>query len=232
MRRADRLFEIIQLMRGGRLVTAQALASRLEVSQRTIYRDIADLMATGVPIEGEAGYGYVLQDGYDLPPLMFTRSEITALVVGARMVRAWAGLEMARGAEEALAKIDAVLDDPLRAKARSVEIHSVGMEVTEGTRAALDLIEEAVEARRRIAFHYETAGGTGSRRVVRPLGLWFWGKVWTCVAWCELREGFRTFRIDRIAELELGAPYKPERGQSLRDFYALSDELGEAISNL
>jgi len=99
MRRADRLFEIIQLMRGGRLVTAQSMADRLEVSQRTIYRDIADLMATGVPIDGEAGYGYILRDGFDLPPLMFTRSEIVSLVAGARMVRAWGGREMARGAE-------------------------------------------------------------------------------------------------------------------------------------
>ena len=109
MRRADRLFQIVQLLRGGRLTTAARLAERLEVSERTIYRDIADLQASGVPVDGAAGVGYVLRDGFDLPPLMFTRDEIVALVAGARMIRAWGGASMARGAEEALVKIAAVL---------------------------------------------------------------------------------------------------------------------------
>ena len=91
MRRADRLFQIVQYLRGGRLVTAANLAERLEVTTRTIYRDVADLMASGVPIEGEAGLGYVMRDGYDLPPLMFTNDEIVALVAGARMIKAWGG---------------------------------------------------------------------------------------------------------------------------------------------
>ncbi len=89
MRRADRLFQIVQYMRGGRLVTARKLAERLEVCERTIYRDIADLQSTGVPIDGEAGIGYILRRGFDLPPLMFTGDEVAALVAGARMVRAW-----------------------------------------------------------------------------------------------------------------------------------------------
>ena len=229
MRRADRLFEIIQLMRGGRRVTARRLAERLEVSVRTIYRDVADLMATGVPIEGEAGYGYILQDGYDLPPLMFTRGEITALVAGARLIRAWGGVDMARGAEEALAKIDAVLDDDLRAKARSVQVHAYAVGVSDDTRAALDMIEKAVEGPRRLSFDYTSKAGEASQRVVRPLGLWFWGQVWTCVAWCELRQDFRTFRVDLMAGLALGDGYKPERGQSLRDFYANRDEVAERM---
>ena len=102
MRRADRLFQIVQYLRGGRLVTAEQLAERLEVSRRTIYRDVADLIGSGVPIEGEAGVGYVMRAGYDLPPLMFTNDEVAALVAGARLVRAWGGTAMAEAAQEAL----------------------------------------------------------------------------------------------------------------------------------
>jgi predicted DNA-binding transcriptional regulator YafY len=112
MRRADRLFQIVQYLRGGRLLTARSLAERLEVSDRTIYRDIADLQSTGVPIDGAAGVGYVMRSGYDLPPLMFTRDEVVALVAGIRMVRSWGGLSMARAATEALMKIELVLPRP------------------------------------------------------------------------------------------------------------------------
>ena len=108
MRRADRLLQIVQYLRGGRLTTAQMLADRLEVSERTIYRDIATLQSTGVPIDGEAGVGYVMDEGYDVPPLMVTRDEIVALVAGARMLKAWGGAAMAHGAEEALVKISEV----------------------------------------------------------------------------------------------------------------------------
>src|SRR5688500_13980819 len=112
MRRADRLFQIVQYLRGGRLVTARRLAERLEVSERTIYRDVADLVGSGVPIDGEAGVGYILRSGFDLPPLMFTRAELAALTLGARFVRAWGGAEHAAAAEEALIKIEAVLPEP------------------------------------------------------------------------------------------------------------------------
>src|SRR6185312_16605900 len=108
MRRADRLFEIVQQLRGDRLVTAQTIADRLEVSVRTIYRDIRDLQTAGVPIDGEAGVGYLLRPGFQLPPLMFTLGEIEALMVGARMVEAWAGRELAEAASEAMVKIAAV----------------------------------------------------------------------------------------------------------------------------
>ena len=125
MRRADRLFQIVQYLRGGRLVTAAKLGETLEVSERTIYRDIADLQASGVPIDGEAGVGYVMRAGYDLPPLMFTRDEIVALVAGARLIRAWGGIAMARAAEEALVKIEAVLPDAERSRANQVQIHAI-----------------------------------------------------------------------------------------------------------
>ena len=124
MRRADRLFQIVQHLRGGRLVTAQKLGAWLEVSERTIYRDIADLQSTGVPIDGEAGVGYMMREGFDLPPLMFTRDEIVALVAGARMVRAFGGAAMARAADEALVKIGAVLPDAEKDRIARTEIHT------------------------------------------------------------------------------------------------------------
>ena len=225
MRRADRLFQIVQHLRGGRLVTAAQLAERLEVSERTIYRDIADLQSTGVPIDGEAGVGYVLRAGYDLPPLMFTQNEIVALVAGARLVRAWGGASMARAAEEALVKIEAVLPEAERDRPGQVEIHAFGLEMTPEVRARIDEIEAAVVARHRLDMAYADAEGRETERTVRPLGLWFWGKVWTLVGWCELRDDFRMFRLDRIGRMDVDtAPFRPERGKTLADFYRLMED--------
>tara|TARA_R110000824_G_scaffold374289_1_gene564789 strand:+ start:541 stop:1239 length:699 start_codon:yes stop_codon:yes gene_type:complete len=220
MRRADRLFQIVQYLRGGRLVTAASLAGRLEVSERTVYRDIAGLQASGVPIDGAAGVGYLMRGGYDLPPLMFSRDEIVALVAGARLIRAWGGAAMARAAEEALVKIDAVLPEAERQRAAAVEIHAFAEEMTPALRARLDALNAAVEDRRRLRVGYRDVDGKATERTIRPLGLWFWGKVWTLGAWCELRNDFRVFRLDRIdAMADAGDPFKPERGKTLADFY-------------
>lgn len=220
MRRADRLFQIIQHLRGGRLATARMLSERLEVSERTIYRDIADLQSTGVPIDGEAGVGYLMREGFELPPLMFTRDEIVALVAGARMVRAFGGAGMARAAEEALVKIGTVLPESERARIARTEIHTPDWVISDAARQTIDVLERAVEQRRVLSLDYRDEQGRSTQRDVRPLGLWFWGKVWTLVAWCELRDDFRTFRIDRIAVMkDAGRGFKPERGKQLADFY-------------
>ncbi len=224
MRRADRLFQIVQYLRGGRLVTAHMLAERLEVSDRTIYRDIADLQSTGVPIDGEAGVGYILREGFDLPPLMFSRDEIVALVAGARLVRAWGGASMARAAEEALIKIETVLPDADRQKLRRTEIHAVAMNITAEEREMIDRVQDAADSRTVLSINYRDAAGHESARAIRPLGLWFWGKVWTLVAWCELRSDFRAFRTDRITDaIPSGRQFKPERGKTLSDFYRLME---------
>lgn len=221
MRRADRLFQIVQYLRGGRLVTAAQLAEKLEVTPRTIYRDVADLIGSGVPIEGEAGVGYLMRQGYDLPPLMFSAAEIVSLVAGARLIRAWGGYEMAAAAEEALVKISAVLPDEVRNRADAVQINAFNMpEMSEAVRRLVDDIEAASNQRVRCVLQYRDEKGAPSERVIRPLGLWFWGKVWTVVGWCELREDFRMFRLDRIASMELGQPFREEKGKTLRDFYA------------
>jgi predicted DNA-binding transcriptional regulator YafY len=220
MRRADRLFQIVQHLRGGRLVTAKMLSERLEVSERTIYRDVADLQSSGVPVDGEAGVGYILREGFDLPPLMFTRDEIVALVAGARMARAFGGAAMARAAEEALVKIGAVLPPALQARLNAVEVHAPGILLSEPERLLVDFLENAVAMRKVVSLGYADVDGRITERNVRPLGLWFWGKVWTFVAWCELRNDFRAFRIDRIRHAHDAARlFKQERGKTLADFY-------------
>ncbi|WP_417667321.1 helix-turn-helix transcriptional regulator [Roseibium sp.] len=227
MRRADRLFQIVQHLRGGRLVRARQLAEWLEVSERTIYRDIADLQASGVPIDGAAGVGYILRSGFDLPPLMFSRDEIVALIAGARLIRAWGGADMARAAEEALIKIDAVLPDALRERTSGVEIHAIAPEMTLEIRQRIDLLENAADARQRLGLAYRDADGEASERTIRPLGLWFWGKVWTLVAWCELRDDFRMFRLDRIEDItDQGERFRHEPGKTLKDFYRSMEDKG------
>ncbi|KFB08686.1 helix-turn-helix transcriptional regulator [Nitratireductor basaltis] len=227
MRRADRLFQIVQHLRGGRLVTARMLSERLEVSERTIYRDIADLQSSGVPIDGEAGVGYLMREGFELPPMMFNRDEIVALVAGARMVRAFGGATMARAAEEALMKIRSVLPEQDRHRIARTEIYTPDWVISDAERLIIDELEKAVEKRDVLRVSYRDEGGQNSQREIRPLGLWFWGKVWTLVAWCELRSDFRAFRLDRIATMEhAGRSFRPEPGKQLADFYRMFELQG------
>lgn len=221
MRRADRLFEIIQQLRGDRLVTAQVLSDKLEVSVRTVYRDIRDLQASGVPIDGAAGVGYLLRPGYHLPPLMFLPAEIEALIVGARMVKAWAGRSIAEAAAEALVKIGAVVPEDRMRAAQRVPVFALGTRLQDSDRDNLDALGKAIDGRLKVCFAYCDAEGSGSRRTVRPLALHFWGQVWTLAAWCELRDDFRTFRVDRVEGIELTEErYEREAGKTLEDYLA------------
>lgn len=219
MRRADRLFQIVQQLRGGRLVTARMLSEKLEVSERTIYRDVADLMASGVPIDGEAGVGYILRSGFDLPPLMFTRDELAALTLGARFVKAWGGARLALAAEEALVKIEAVLPDAEKRVVTETNLFAMGFSLPDEVRRVIDHLDLAIRERKRVHVRYEALDGESSERDLRPLGLYHWGKVWTLSAWCELRDDFRNFRADRITDLaECGDTFRDEPGRTLRDF--------------
>ena len=218
MRRADRLFQIVQMLRRRRVTTAAQLASALAVSERTIYRDIDDLSASGVPILAEAGVGYALAKGFDLPPLMFTRAEVEAIVLGARIVRAWADPALAKAAEEALAKVESVLPPALRDRIPQAEIFAPDFHVDAESRARLEPLREAIAGRRKLRLTYQDGAGAASERVVRPLGLCFWGTTWTLGGWCELRTAFRTFRTDRISALDvLAEPFEPEPGKTLPD---------------
>jgi len=221
MRRADRLFRIVQMLRSGRLKTAAALAERLQVSDRTIYRDIRDLQLNGQPIEGEAGIGYTLRREFDLPPLMFTPEEITALVLGARLVQAWGGAESVAAANTALARIEAVLPPELAARLDAIALYAPGYKMSNAHRRLLDRLHAACLGKIILRFSYTRLADDVTQaetRTVRPLALTFWSGVWTLAAWCETRDDFRTFRIDRIEELdETGIVFKPRRGQRLED---------------
>lgn len=219
MRRADRLFRIVQMLRSGRLKTARSLAERLQVSERTIYRDVRDLQLAGQPIEGEAGVGYTLRREFDLPPLMFTPDELTALVLGARMVKAWGGAESVAAASSALARIEAVLPAPLAAQVDSIMLYAPGFKMRTEQRRLLDKLHHAATTCNVVDFCYDSLSGAASERVVRPLALYFWGGTWTLVAWCELRSYFRSFRVDRITQCRvLPRTFEQQRGQRLSDY--------------
>ncbi|MHA7599310.1 helix-turn-helix transcriptional regulator [Alicycliphilus sp. T452] len=218
MRRADRLFQIVQLIRGRRLTTAAFLAQRLEVSERTVYRDVADLQRQGVPIEGEAGIGYRLGAGFELPPLMFTQDEARALVAAARLAQSWLDAGMAADVEGALGKILSVLPPAARASAESLALYAPPAFLDEAARQRLQTLREAVQSRHRLHLDYRDAQEAPSRRTVRPLGCFYWGKVWTLAAWCELRGDFRSFRIDRIDAVQvMQERFADEPGKTLAD---------------
>ena len=219
MRRADRLFEIIQLMRRRPTVRARDLSETLEVSERTIYRDIRDLIASGVPIEGEAGVGYVLKPGYDLPPLMFKEQEIEALVLGARIVESWGDIQLAEAATDAIAKIEAVIPDQLRGYMASTALLAPASWHMEPISFDLAEMRRAVRSRIKVHFRYTDILERHTERTVRPLSLAYFGPVWLLAAWCELRDDFRTFRLDRIADFSMTSErFQPERGKTLHDF--------------
>ncbi|APV52407.1 DNA-binding transcriptional regulator [Betaproteobacteria bacterium GR16-43] len=218
MRRADRLFRIVQILRARRFATARMLADTLEVSERTVYRDVQDLSLSGVPIEGEAGVGYRLRSDYDLPPIMFDYAEIEALTAGARMVQAWSSPKLARAAQAALEKIAAALPLEKRLAIERTPLHAPTFHIDKALGITLDAMRDAVMARHRLTFAYRDEGGKPSRRTVRPLGLYFWGQRWTLAAWCESREDFRNFRLDRVTGLVTGKRFPDEEGKRLQDF--------------
>ena len=222
MRRADRLFQIVQLIRGRRLTTAAFLAQRLEISGRTVYRDVADLQHQGVPIEGEAGVGYRFGQGFDLPPLMFSVDEARALVASVRMAQVWQDPVLAQASQVALGKILSVLPAAARAAAQSLAIYAPPMALDPSAQAALLTLREAAQDQRRVRFTYRDASDQSTQRTVRPLGCFYWGKVWTLAAWCEVRDGFRSFRLDRMVGVQRidgkAGQFKDEAGRRLADF--------------
>ncbi len=219
MRRADRLFRITQELRSDRWITASILAERLEVSERTIYRDIQDLSLSGIPIIAETGVGYRLMEGFRLPPLMFDEEELEALLLGVRMVGVWSEPVLAEAVERAVARIEAVLPERLLPELSRTAILVPPYGPDEAVSDALHLLRQAVRGQRKVMFHYQREDGEKSVRTVRPLGLAYWGRTWTLVAWCELRGDFRHFRLDRMSDLlESGETFEHETGRTLDDF--------------
>ena len=219
MRRADRLFLIIHALRGRRTaLQARSLAETLGVSLRTVYRDVAGLQLSGVPLEGEAGVGYVLRKGADIPPLLFTADELESLVVGTRFVRAFAGERLADGAQAALMKIEAVLPPELRARAARTRIYAPVYrdEMKLAFAARIDRLHAAIESQSVLRLVYRDEAGQASSREGEPLCLAFWGGKWTLGTWCRLRCACRNFRPDRIDQRdETGERFAAGEGRNL-----------------
>jgi predicted DNA-binding transcriptional regulator YafY len=199
MRKADRLFQIVQILRRtGKPVTADAIAEELETSKRSVYRDIAALIGQRVPVRGEAGIGYVLEGGFDLPPLMLSTDEIDAVALGARWVAGHADPTLARAARDVLAKIAAVLPPEMLPFLTDSAAHSVP--VWNAPADGIDVAELRawIRAEKKIAIAYADEAGRASERTLWPLLIGYQDTTRLLVAWCELREDFRTFRLDRI----------------------------------
>lgn len=233
MRRADRLFQIIQILRGARApVTARVLSEELETSVRTVYRDIADLMAQRVPIRGEAGVGYVLDRGYDMPPLMLTPDEIEAAVLGAQWVAARGDAAMVRGARDLIAKISAVVPEDLRPLVLESPLIAPDMNC-----ALPDMVDVAqvrlwIRQRGKIALGYADEAGRVTERTIWPIALAYFETVRVIIAWCELREDFRNFRTDRIRSAEFLSDTYPARARDLRREWWAREEARRAESGV
>lgn len=225
MRRADRLFLVIHALRGRRTaLPARSLAETLGVSQRTVYRDVADLQRSGVPIEGEAGVGYVLRKGSDIPPLMFTDEELEALVVGMRFARAFTGARLMRGADAAMLKVKAVLPPALQERVERVPIFApVWRDLEQGAYGRrLDSLHAAIGARHVLRLDYQDRDESRTAREVEPLCLAFWGGTWTLGAWCRLRRDFRNFRPDRMETCEpTGQTFEENTARGLGAYLAV-----------
>lgn len=205
MRRADRLFEIVQyLRRASAPVTARELGEALEVVPRTIYRDIAVLQGSRVPIDGAAGIGYILRPGYDLPPMMFDSEEIEAIVLGARLVARRGDADLAVAAANVLAKVSTILPENLARQMGQTALHvpptgrDLGRPEPESSK-----LRTAIRQSSKVIIAYADAQGAYSERTIWPLGLAYFVEVTLIAAWCELREEFRAFRVDRVYRCEI-----------------------------
>jgi predicted DNA-binding transcriptional regulator YafY len=217
MSRTARLFTLLDALRAHRRpVAAERLAQDLGVSTRTIYRDMQTLIGLGAPIAGEAGVGYVLTPGFFLPPLMFGADELEALVLGARWVRGQGDEALARAADSALAKIATASPKDMREAMANTGLWTPGAPPQEALRKGLlQTLREAIRNEHKLALAYTDEQGRASERTVWPIGLAFFERTRMVVAWCELREGFRHFRTDRIARCDCSSERYPQRRAAL-----------------
>jgi len=219
MRRADRLFQIVQMLRTHQWLTAQQLSERLAVSPRTIYRDMLDLSLSGVPLLSETGRGYRLDRAYNLPPVTFTGNELEALMLGARMVQAWSDRQMAAEATQAMARIEAILPEQLKQSLETMDILVPAFHIFSDVAEKMPSIRRAIKQKKILFIIYHRADGESSERNIRPLGLFYWGNVWTLIGWCELRDAYRQFRLDRIQQLQVSdTGFCLQENQTLKNY--------------
>ncbi|HHI70250.1 MAG TPA: YafY family transcriptional regulator [Rhodobacteraceae bacterium] len=221
MRRTDRLFELIQILRDGRLHRAQDMAERLEVSVRTIYRDMDTLIASGIPVEGERGLGYMMTAPITLPPLNLTMTELEAFHLGMDIVSKATDKELAEAAKSLVAKIDVVLPEDRNAPASGWGFAVYPFENAAKGFKFMPTLRAAIRMQHKVRIDYKNEAGKHSTRTLRPLQLEYWGRVWTLTSWCELREDFRVFRVDRMQNVTvLPAQFGDDVGKTLSDYLA------------
>tara|TARA_R110002094_G_C4864521_1_gene207931 strand:- start:61 stop:726 length:666 start_codon:yes stop_codon:yes gene_type:complete len=219
MRRTDRLFDIIQILRDGKLHRAQDIADRLEVSTRTIYRDMDTLTASGVPVQGERGVGYMITEAISLPPLTLTAPELEALNLGLAIVAQAADETLKSAADTLAAKVDAVLPAQTIAEADAWKFAVYPFADPTRNLSHMPLLRSAIKARQKVRLTYTSRAGAVTARVIRPLHMEYWGRVWTLTAWCELRAAFRVFRLDLIESAEaLPELFVDEPGKTIADY--------------
>lgn len=205
LRRADRLFDILRILRAAKQpVTAASIADELEVTVRTIYRDLATLQARRVPIEGAAGIGYVLRRGFDLPPLMFTEDEAEAIAVGVRMLARTGDPGLAKAAESVLSKVTLVVPDPLRDYLSTAPVFVSKSGAPVPARADLPTtFRHAIRDGRKVRIAYRDEDGRDTRRIIQPFAIAYYVEATLVCAWCELRNDIRHFRADRVVDAEV-----------------------------
>ncbi len=217
MRRADRLFRLVNEMRTRSVSRAEDLAEQFEVSVRTIYRDIAHLQGSGLPIEGEAGVGYLLPPGFDLPPMTFTHEQIDALAVALSFAESLDDPALALAAKEVRAKIQATLPLPELRQLADAPFYSLRHRT--GAPGFAPVVRKAIRLRRMVRMTYTDGQGQRTDRVLRPLAIWNFDEGWMFSGWCDLRQTFRTFRFDRVAQLVVtDQVFERDDRKSLRAF--------------
>ena len=219
MRRTDRLFELLQILRDGGLHRAQDMADRLEVSVRTIWRDMDTLRASGVPVEGERGVGYMITAPITLPPLNLTLAELEALNLGMAIVAEAADPELKAAAINLAAKIDAVSPEQVTAEADAWKFAVYPFQDAARGFANMPTLRAAIKARQKLRLVYHSKEDRITTRIIRPLHMEFWGRIWTLTAWCEMRSAFRVFRVDLIQSAEaLPELFTDEPGKRMKDY--------------
>ena len=223
MRRSDRLFDIIQHLRTAKgPVTAAGLAAALEVTPRTIYRDIATLQARRVPIDGAAGVGYVLRKSFDLPPLMFTADEVEAIAIGARLVRRLRDAKLQEAADSVFSKLTVVLPEALRRQLTSTSFYVSPGDTVEPRGVDLADVRAAIRDSRKLHISYADEQGRRTNRTVWPIAMAYYVDVTLVGAWCELRNGYRNFRVERIQSSKvLDEHFDQDNGRLLREWSEL-----------
>jgi predicted DNA-binding transcriptional regulator YafY len=220
VRKASRLFEIIQVLRLARKpVTAAEMAERLEVTPRSIYRDIVALQAMRVPIEGERGIGYILRPGFDLPPLMFSIEETEAIVLALALLARTGDGELKAAARRVGQKITGVVPEPLRKTFQSQALHAWGSIAAPPPAVDLAMIRRAIRDEQKLALDYRDELGRATERTVRPLALIYYSEHAMMVAWCELRQDIRNFRADRVEHCEPADAFFRGEGERLRQLW-------------